>query len=129
VGARLRSPQRNLLDSLWFTPTVIALVYATLALVLLRADQALGLDSQVRDAGAGGGADGARGVLFAIAGTTLSVLGVVFSLTIVDLQIASGQFRAGWSGRNDRGPHATRNCCTASSFHAMPAPGRSGATT
>jgi uncharacterized membrane protein len=39
-----------------------------------------------------GGADGARGVLFAIAGTTLSVLGVVFSLTIVVLQIASAQF-------------------------------------
>jgi uncharacterized membrane protein len=81
-----------LLDSLWFTPTVIALLYAALALVLLRADQALGLDTQGRDAWAVGGADGARGVLFAIAGTTLSVLGVVFSLTIVVLQIASAQF-------------------------------------
>ncbi|HLL49035.1 MAG TPA: DUF2254 domain-containing protein, partial [Thermomicrobiales bacterium] len=63
-----------------------------LALVLLQADQALGLETQGRDAGAVGGADGARGVLFAIAGTTLSVLGVVFSLTIVVLQIASAQF-------------------------------------
>jgi uncharacterized membrane protein len=92
VPARLRSLQRDLLDSLWFTPTVIALGYAVLALVLLRADQALGLDTQGRDAWAVGGADGARGVLFAIAGTTLSVLGVVFSLTIVVLQIASAQF-------------------------------------
>jgi uncharacterized membrane protein len=92
MRARLRSLQRDLLDSLWFTPTVIALVYAALALVLLRADQVLGLDSQGRDAWAVGGADGARGVLFAIAGTTLSVLGVVFSLTIVVLQIASAQF-------------------------------------
>jgi len=92
VPARLRSLQRDLLDSLWFTPTVIALGYAALALVLLRADQALGLDTQGRDAWAVGGADGARGVLFAIAGTTLSVLGVVFSLTIVVLQIASAQF-------------------------------------
>ncbi|MDF2762917.1 MAG: hypothetical protein K0S83_1651, partial [Thermomicrobiales bacterium] len=92
MPTRLRTLQRDLLDSLWFTPTVIALVYAALALVLLRADQALGLDTQGRDAWAVGGADGARGVLFAIAGTTLSVLGVVFSLTIVVLQIASAQF-------------------------------------
>lgn len=92
MPARLRSLQRDLLDSLWFIPTVIALVYAALALVLLRADHALGLDTQGRDAWAVGGADGARGVLFAIAGTTLSVLGVVFSLTVVVLQIASAQF-------------------------------------
>ncbi|MDF3016968.1 MAG: hypothetical protein K0R44_2193 [Thermomicrobiales bacterium] len=92
MPARLRALQRDLLDSLWFTPTVIALLYAALALVLLRADQALGLDTQGRDAWAVGGADGARGVLFAIAGTTLSVLGVVFSLTVVVLQIASAQF-------------------------------------
>jgi uncharacterized membrane protein len=92
VPTRLRTLQRDLLDSLWFTPTVIALLYAALALVLLRADQALGLDTEGRDAWAVGGADGARGVLFAIAGTTLSVLGVVFSLTIVVLQIASAQF-------------------------------------
>ena len=92
MPTRLRTLQRDLLDSLWFTPTVIALVYAVLALVLLRADRALGLDTQGRDAWAVGGADGARGVLFAIAGTTLSVLGVVFSLTIVVLQIASAQF-------------------------------------
>ncbi len=83
------SLQRDLLDSLWFTPTVIALLYAGLALVLLRADAVLGLDTQGRDAWAVGGADGARGVLFAIAGTTLSVLGVVFSLTVIVLQIAS----------------------------------------
>ena len=92
MPTRLRTLQRDLLDSLWFTPTVIALLYAALALVLLRADQVLGLDTQGRDAWAVGGADGARGVLFAIAGTTLSVLGVVFSLTIVVLQIASAQF-------------------------------------
>jgi len=92
VRARLRSWQRDLLDSLWFTPSVLALLYVALALVLLRADQALGLETQGRDAWAVGGADGARGVLFAIAGTSLSVLSVVFSLTVVVLQIASAQF-------------------------------------
>ena len=92
MSTRLRTLQRDLLDSLWFTPTIIALLYAGLALMLLRADAILGLDTQGRDAWAVGGADGARGVLFAIAGTTLSVLGVVFSLTVVVLQIASAQF-------------------------------------
>ena len=90
--ARLRSLQRDLLDSLWFTPSVIAVVYVVLALVLLRIDSALGLETQGRDAWAVGGADGARGVLFAIAAATLSVISVVFSLTIVVLQIASAQF-------------------------------------
>ena len=92
MGAHLRSRWRDLLDSLWFLPSVITVLYGALALLLLRVDTVLGLDSQGRDAWAVGGADGARGVLFAIAGTTLSVLGVVFTLTIVVLQIASAQF-------------------------------------
>jgi uncharacterized membrane protein len=92
VRERLRSRWRDLLDSLWFIPSVIALLYVGLALLLLRADAALGIATQGRDAWAVGGADGARGVLFAIAGTTLSVLSVVFSLTVVVLQIASAQF-------------------------------------
>lgn len=92
MRARLQSYWRDLLDSLWFTPSVIAALYVIVALLLLRADTALGLQTQGRDAWAVGGADGARGVLFAIAGTTLSVLSVVFSLTVVVLQIASAQF-------------------------------------
>jgi len=92
VRERLRFRLRDLLDSLWFTPTLIALAYAAVALVLLRADAALGLQTQGPDAWAVGGADGARGVLFAIAGTSLSVLSVVFSLTVVVLQMASAQF-------------------------------------
>jgi uncharacterized membrane protein len=64
-----------------------------LALGTVRLDQALLLD---RRAGAtwlfGGGAEGARGVLSAIAGTMITVTGVVFSITIVALQLASGQF-------------------------------------
>lgn len=40
----------------------------------------------------GSGADGARGALFAIAGTMITVIGVVFSLTNVVLQAAAAQF-------------------------------------
>jgi uncharacterized membrane protein len=39
-----------------------------------------------------GGADGARGVLSAVAGSLITVTGVVFSVTIVALQLASSQF-------------------------------------
>ena len=40
----------------------------------------------------GGGAEGARGVLTAIAGSLITVTGTVFSVTIVALQLASSQF-------------------------------------
>jgi uncharacterized membrane protein len=40
----------------------------------------------------GGSAEGARGVLVAIAGSLITVTGVVFSITIVALQLASSQF-------------------------------------
>jgi len=40
----------------------------------------------------GGGAEGARGVLSTIAGSLITVTGVVFSVTIVALQLASSQF-------------------------------------
>lgn len=40
----------------------------------------------------GGGAEGARGMLSAIAGGLITVAGVVFSVTIVALQLASSQF-------------------------------------
>ena len=103
----LRSRWRDLLDSLWWIPSLIALSYAALALLLLRADPLLGLQTQGPDAWAVGGADGARGVLFAIAGTSLSVLSVIFSLTIVVLQIASAQFtpRVMRTLTGDRGTH------------------------
>ena len=103
----LRSRWRDLLDSLWWIPSLIALGYAAAALLLLRADSLLGFQTQGQDAWAVGGADGARGVLFAIAGTSLSVLSVIFSLTIVVLQIASAQFtpRVMRTLTGDRGTH------------------------
>ena len=91
VQARFGSWWRDLLDSLWFTPAVIALLYALLALMLLQLDRSLELD-QAEEAWAAGGPDGARGILFAIAGTSLSIIGVVFSITVIALQIASAQF-------------------------------------
>ena len=80
-------------DSLWFLPGVL-----TLAAVLL-AFLTIGLDTRgvIGDSPGGvwlfsGTASGARGVLSAIASGLITVTGVVFSVTIVAIQLASTQF-------------------------------------
>ena len=80
-------------DSLWLIPGTLTLLAAVLALGLTEAERAgvfasLRLDHLIF----GGGAEGARGVLSAIAGGLITVTGVVFSVTIVALQLASSQF-------------------------------------
>ncbi len=80
-------------ESLWFLPSILTLTGALLALLMVRLDQALGLDQREgRFWAFGGGAEGARGVLQAIAGSLITVTGTVFSITIVTLQLASTQF-------------------------------------
>ena len=79
-------------DSLWFIPS-IAVAFASVLAVF-----AVGIPNP--SAGSGltpmwlfsGGAEGARGVLTAIAGGLISVTGTIFSVTIVALQLASSQF-------------------------------------
>ncbi len=80
-------------DSLWFVPATLTLGAIVLALVTIQIDAA-GL---LPRAPAGiwlfsGTAPGARGVLTAIASGFITVTGVVFSITIVALQLASTQF-------------------------------------
>ena len=91
---RLRSTWDDLADSLWLVPAVFTCLAAALALGLVALDQRVTLDD--RASGSpwlfGGGAEGARGVLTAIAGTMIGVAGTVFSITIVALQLASSQF-------------------------------------
>lgn len=80
-------------DSLWFLPALFTIVAAALALALIEiekryADFIENLPRWLWD----GGAEGARGVLSTIAGSLVTVTGVVFSVTIVALQLASSQF-------------------------------------
>ncbi|MEJ7763351.1 MAG: DUF2254 domain-containing protein [Thermomicrobiales bacterium] len=87
----------DLQDSLWFVPTILTVCAALLALGMIRVDEAIRLDERQRFSIAhtwafGGGAEGARGVLTSISGTMITVIGVVFSLTVVSLQLASSQF-------------------------------------
>lgn len=80
-------------ESLWALPSLIVLGMALLALGLVELDRALDLSRRGGHVWAfGGGADGARGVLEAIAGSLVTVTGTIFSLTIVALQLASTQF-------------------------------------
>ena len=80
-------------DSLWFLPAVMTGIATATALLTLRLDAALQADpSATFYLVFGGGAEGARGVLEAIAGSVITVTGVVFSITIVALQLASSQF-------------------------------------
>ena len=94
---RLRSgaPVRwnDLQDRLWFIPALMTIAAALLAFVMVWIDQnLLGQRRPESDWLFGAGASGAREVLSAIASTTITVTGLVFSITIVALQLASSQF-------------------------------------
>ena len=80
-------------SSFWFVPAVIVCAAATLALALVETDRMV-----VRNVGDswprlfGAGAAGSRGVLSTIAGSMITVAGVIFSITIVSLSLASSQY-------------------------------------
>lgn len=83
----------NLQDSLWFIPTLFTIVAVVLAFAMVQVDRRL-VSPQSSVAGwlFEAGTSGAREVLSAIAGTMITVTGVVFSITVVALQLASSQF-------------------------------------
>ena len=77
-------------SSLWFIPSAFVLSAVTLWLVVGAIDRAV--DGNDLALAYGGGPDGAQEVLSAIATSMIAFTGVVFSITIVVLQLASGQF-------------------------------------
>jgi uncharacterized membrane protein len=83
---------QELRDSLWFVPSVITALSVALAFGTLLLDHSL-IDDRIVETPwiFGGGAEGARGVLSAIAGTMITVTALVFSITVVALQLASSQ--------------------------------------
>jgi uncharacterized membrane protein len=93
VRSSIQSGWEGLRESYWFLPMLMAAAAAALALGILQIDRSLSgswarrLD-WIRDAGP----DGTRAVLVAIAGSMITVTGVVFSVTIVALTLASSQF-------------------------------------
>ena len=104
-GSRLGSVWERVNSSFWFIPALLTLVGIVLAGITQWLDnkyQGL-LDSL--PAVVSGGATGASSVLSAISGSLITVIATVFSLTIVSLTLASGQYspRLMRSFTSDRG--------------------------
>jgi len=80
-------------SSLWFMPTMLVLVAIGLAVGAIELDGVLGDDLGTRFPRLfGAGAEGSRELLSAIASSTITVAGVVFSITIVTLSLAAAQY-------------------------------------
>lgn len=89
----LRPHWYRLRSSLWFFPGLLTIVGILLALLTLRIDESIGpVDRMHSFWFFGGGAEGARGVLTAIASTTVTVVATVFSIVVVAIQLAASQF-------------------------------------
>lgn len=81
-------------STLWFLPACATVLGVAMSSVTIWLDDYWGLTTAGIDSPwlFGAGANGARGVLSAIAGSLVTVIGTVFSITIVALQLASSQF-------------------------------------
>jgi len=80
-------------SSFWFVPAVMVLDVVVLATVLVIVDATV--DPHVVERWPllfGAGAAGARGLLTAVAGSMITVAGVVFSITLVALALTSSQY-------------------------------------
>lgn len=80
-------------SSFWFAPAVVVLNAVVLAIVLITLDATVDLPVVERwPLLFGAGAAGARGLLTAVAGSMITVAGVVFSITLVALSLTSSQY-------------------------------------
>ncbi|RCJ20035.1 hypothetical protein A6S26_04705 [Nostoc sp. ATCC 43529] len=78
-------------SSYWFIPAVMAVVATALAFTMLNLDRTGKVDVNYWWVYTGG-ADGARSLLEAVAGSMVSVAATAFSITIVALQLAASNF-------------------------------------
>jgi uncharacterized membrane protein len=93
---RLRNLGERLWTTFWFLPSLMTLAAVALSFGVIA------VDNRVQSKALGefspywwlytGGAEGARTLLSAVAGSMMTVVGVAFSITIVSLQLASSQF-------------------------------------
>jgi uncharacterized membrane protein len=89
----LRTLWDDLRSSLWFLPGVMTVGAVFAAWSLLRADRwVVASELELGPWGYGGGADSARQVLATIAGSIMTITGVTFSITMVALVLAAGQY-------------------------------------
>jgi uncharacterized membrane protein len=90
---RLKQIWSDLRSRFWFLPSRVVAVSMILAVVLIETDSAGGdlwLTQWPRLFGAA--PEGARQMLAALAGSTMTVMGITFSMTLVALALASRQY-------------------------------------
>jgi uncharacterized membrane protein len=93
MKAKLKSLLEKLLNNYWFLPATMAVGAIVLSQVLLYIDQTMGQPLLWSGkAFLTTGIEGARSTLATIASSMITVTGVVFSITIVSLSLASQQF-------------------------------------
>ena len=89
MSARWRAFRESVRSGFWAIPSLCVVGAVLLALLLVRLDRSL--STELRYA-FGAGPDGAREVLSAITTAMITFTGLVFSITIVVLQLTSSQF-------------------------------------
>lgn len=90
----------SLTDSFWFLPLIMTLLAGGSAVGSVALDQAIGGDWAQKIGWVwAGGPDGARGVLSTVAGSLMTVVSIVFSLTVTTLAQTSSHY----------GPRVLRN--------------------
>jgi len=91
--SRLQRWWLDLNSSLWFVPSLMVLGALLAAYGLVHLDDSIGHDwTKKHPLLFGAGADGARGMLSAIAGSMITVAGLIFSLTLSTLAQVSSQY-------------------------------------
>lgn len=89
---KLATAWASIRGGLWFLPALCAAGSMALAAVTLALDATVAPEEFQPTVLLGGGASAARSVLDTIGGSIITVTGVVFSVTIIALQLASSQF-------------------------------------
>jgi uncharacterized membrane protein len=93
VKAQILKYWDRLRSSFWFVPALMAAAAVVLAFATVAVDEAMTLHEWLRAQrwAYSGGAEGASLVLSTIAGSMITIAGVVFSMTLVALSLASSQ--------------------------------------
>ena len=93
MGLKLANFLASLRSSLWFIPLLMMLIAICAAFGMLALDEHVNTnDMKLSLLFYTGGSANARGVLSTIAGSMITVAGVVFSVTVVALSLSSTQF-------------------------------------
>lgn len=118
--SRLRAIADRFRSSLWLLPAAAVLLAVTMATVLVTDAGSYRVPESVLFVG---DLDAARGLLEVLAGSTITVTGLVFTLTVVALQIASGQYspRLVGSFLRDRGNKVVLSAFLATFAYALAA--------